>query len=67
MQGYMFKNRIQRIFDSLIFAKKKTCLARATHARNELGFIHWRKFQTKCFEKNRREIGDLIYDHDLTN
>ena len=58
--------RIQRLFDGLIFVEKGF----GVHVQHmyELSRVYTlTEIISKMFGKDRRKIGDLIYNHDLTN
>ena len=60
------ENRIQQLLDGLYFVKKKL----GVHVRRMLKFSMvdtLAEILSKPFVKKRRKIGDLIYDHGLTN
>ena len=61
-----FKTRIQRLLDGLIFVGKGL----GVHVQRMLKMSRvytLAEISSKIFVKKRRKIGDLIYDHGLTN
>ena len=60
------ETRIQRLLDGLIFAEKGL----GVHVQRMLKMSRvytLAEILSKIFVKKRRKIGDLIYDHGLTN
>ena len=60
------KNIIQRLLDGLMFVEKKL----GVHVQRMLKMRRvytLAEILSKIFLKKRRKIGDLIYDHGLTN
>ena len=62
----VLETRIQRLFDDLIFVEKVL----GVHVQRMLKMNRiytLAEILGKLFVKKRRKIGDLIYDHGLTN
>ena len=61
----VLETRIQQLFDGWIFVEKG--LGRHVQHMFEMSRVYTlAEILSKMFGKNRREIGDLIYDRDLT-
>ena len=67
LSNYTFlETRIQRLLDGLIFVEKEF----GVHVQRMLKISRvytLAEISSKIFVKKRRKIGDLIYDHGLTN
>ena len=61
-----WETRIQRLFDGLIFVKRGLGMHVQRILENSRGLYTGGNFKQTVW-KNRRDIGDLIYDHDLIN
>ena len=61
-----FENRIQRLLDGLIFVEK--VIGAHVHRMLKMCRIHTlAEILSKILGEKQRKIGDLIYEHDLTN
>ena len=66
LNNTFLKTRIQRLLDSLIFVEKG--LGMHVQLMIKMKRVYTlAEILSKIFVKKRKKIGDLIYDHSLTN